>query len=92
MIVSQGSEANFVPVNPADGILDLCLAVAMVLLGMTLSRRVLITRGKDPLRIWVWTDAIRRSGPLRGLRKCWGGCPAGRVPMVRPVQHGWRIW
>jgi Domain of unknown function (DUF4383) len=46
MIVSQGSEANFVPVNPADDILHLCLGVAMVLLGATLSRRVLITSGR----------------------------------------------
>jgi hypothetical protein len=45
MIVSQGSEANFVPVNPAGDILHLCLGVAMVLLGTTLSRRVLITPG-----------------------------------------------
>jgi hypothetical protein len=42
----QGSEANFVPVNPADGILHLCLGVVMVLLGTTLSRRVLITPGR----------------------------------------------
>ena len=33
MILSQGSEANYVSVNPTDGILDLCLDVAMVLLG-----------------------------------------------------------
>ena len=33
MILSQGSEANYVSVNPTDGILDLCLGVAMVLLG-----------------------------------------------------------
>ncbi len=46
MIVSQGSEANFVPVNPADDILHLCLGIAMVLLGATLSRRVLITSGR----------------------------------------------
>jgi Domain of unknown function (DUF4383) len=46
MIVSQGSEANFVPVNPADDILHLCLGVAMVLLGTTLSRRVQITPGR----------------------------------------------
>jgi Domain of unknown function (DUF4383) len=45
MIASQGSEANFVPVTPADDILRLCLGVAMVLLGTTLSRRVLITPG-----------------------------------------------
>jgi Domain of unknown function (DUF4383) len=44
--VSQGSEANFVFINPADGILDLCLGVVMVLLGTTLSRRVLITPGR----------------------------------------------
>jgi hypothetical protein len=46
MIVSQGSEANFVPVNPADDILHLCLGVAMVLLGTTLGRRILITPGR----------------------------------------------
>jgi hypothetical protein len=40
MIVSQGSEANFVPVNPADDILHLCLGLVMVQLGTTLSRRV----------------------------------------------------
>jgi hypothetical protein len=45
MIVSQGSKANFVPDNPADGVLDLCSGVAMVLLRTTLSRRVLITPG-----------------------------------------------
>lgn len=46
LIVSQGSEANFVPVNPADDILHLLLGVAMVLLGVTLSRRVLVTPGR----------------------------------------------
>ena len=30
VVVSQGSEANFVPVNPADYILHLCMSLAMV--------------------------------------------------------------
>jgi hypothetical protein len=46
MIVSQGSEANFVCVKPADDILHLCLGVAMVLLDTTLCRRILITQGR----------------------------------------------
>jgi hypothetical protein len=40
VVVSQGSEPNFVPVNPADDILHPCMGLAMVLLGTTLSRRV----------------------------------------------------
>jgi hypothetical protein len=46
MIVSQGSEANFVPVSPADDTSICAWASAMVLLGTTLSRRVLITPGR----------------------------------------------
>jgi Domain of unknown function (DUF4383) len=47
MVVSQRPEANFVPVNPAGNILYLWVGAAMVLLGTTLSRRVLITPGRQ---------------------------------------------
>jgi uncharacterized membrane protein YuzA (DUF378 family) len=38
LVVDHGSDANFVPVNPADNWLHLVLAVAMVGLGIALSR------------------------------------------------------
>jgi hypothetical protein len=39
LVVPQNSDANFVPVNGADDILHLLLAVAMIGLGLALSRR-----------------------------------------------------
>ena len=39
LLVSQNSAANFVPVNPADDILHLVLGIAMIGLGVALTRR-----------------------------------------------------
>jgi hypothetical protein len=39
LIVGQQSEANFVPVNPADDVLHLVLRVGMIALGLALTRR-----------------------------------------------------
>ena len=47
--------------------------------------------GKEALRTRVRANAVWRRRPWPWLRRGWGGCRSGR-PMVRPVQHEWRIW
>lgn len=43
LVIDAGSDANFVPLNDADGWLHLVLGAAMVVLGLVLRRRTLIT-------------------------------------------------
>ena len=50
LLVSQSSNANFIPVNPADDILHLLLGSVMVLLGLTLNRRILVRPSRDRTR------------------------------------------
>ena len=42
LMVSQSSNANFVPVSPADDILHLLLGIAMIVLGLVVSCRIVV--------------------------------------------------
>jgi 4-hydroxybenzoate polyprenyltransferase len=50
LLIDHDKPANFVPVNDADNWLHFALGVAMVLLGVLLSRRPAPARGADTLR------------------------------------------
>ncbi|WP_198675938.1 DUF4383 domain-containing protein [Kribbella monticola] len=45
LVIDQASAANFVPLNTADNWLHFLLGVAMILLGLVLSRRPVAARG-----------------------------------------------
>jgi len=47
LFVSQDSPANFVPVNVADDVLHLILGIAMIALGVVLTRRALGAPGAE---------------------------------------------
>jgi Domain of unknown function (DUF4383) len=46
LLVSQSSNENFLPVNPADDMLHLLFGITMVLLGLALNRRILVRPGR----------------------------------------------
>jgi hypothetical protein len=44
IIVSAGSDANFIPVNGADDVLHLALGIGMIGIGIVLSRQRIVER------------------------------------------------
>jgi hypothetical protein len=56
LMVSQSSNANFVPVSPADDILHLLLGIAMIVLGLVVNCRIAVRPSRRG-------DAVRAAGP-----------------------------
>jgi hypothetical protein len=46
LLISQSTNVNFLPVNPADDVLHLLLGSTMVMLGSVLNRRILMKPGR----------------------------------------------
>lgn len=46
LLISQSTNVNFLPVNPADDILHLLVGSTMVILGLVLNRRILMKSGR----------------------------------------------